>query len=37
MAELAARFADALAVEAPLTAEERRARAGLLSRQITLR
>jgi hypothetical protein len=37
VAELAARFADALAVEGPLTPEERRARAGLLSRQITLR
>jgi hypothetical protein len=37
VAELAARFADAFAVEGPLTPEERRARAGLLSRQITLR
>ena len=30
-------IADALAVDGPLTPEERRARAGLLSRQITLR
>ena len=38
--ELAAwgtRYAGALAVGAPLTAEERRARSGLLSRQVTLR
>ena len=31
------RYAAALAADAPLTAEERRARAGLLSRQVTLR
>jgi hypothetical protein len=31
------RYAAALASDAPLTAEERRARAGLLSRQVTLR
>jgi Family of unknown function (DUF5926) len=31
------RYAAALAVDAPLTAEERRARSGLLSRQVTLR
>ena len=31
------RLADALAVDAPLTSEERRARAGLQNRQITLR
>ncbi len=31
------RYAAALAVDAPLTAAERRARAGLLSRQVTLR
>lgn len=31
------RYAAALAVDEPLTAEERRARAGLLSRQVTLR
>jgi hypothetical protein len=37
VAALATRFAEALAVEAPLTPEERRARSGLLSRQITLR
>jgi hypothetical protein len=37
VAELAARFADAFAVEGPLSPEERRARAGLLSRQVTLR
>ena len=38
--ELAAwgeRYAAALAVEAPLTADERRARSGLLGRQVTLR
>ncbi|MEO7070733.1 MAG: DUF5926 family protein [Nostocoides sp.] len=38
--ELAAwgtRYAAALASDAPLTAEERRARSGLLSRQVTLR
>jgi hypothetical protein len=32
-----ARLEEALSVSAPLTADERRARAGLLSRQITLR
>jgi len=31
------RYAEALAADAPLTAEERRARSGLLSRQVTLR
>ena len=31
------RFADALAVKTPLTDEERRARAGLTNRQVTLR
>ena len=31
------RYATALASDAPLTAEERRARSGLLSRQVTLR
>ena len=31
------RYAAALAADAPLTAEERRARSGLLSRQVTLR
>jgi hypothetical protein len=36
-AEFASRLADALASSAPLTADERRARAGLLSRQVTLR
>jgi hypothetical protein len=36
-AELHARLADALAVTDPLTSDERRARAGLLSRQVTLR
>jgi hypothetical protein len=36
-AELHARLADALAVTEPLTTDERRARAGLLSRQVTLR
>jgi hypothetical protein len=38
--ELAAwgeRYAAALGTEAALTAEERRARSGLLSRQVTLR
>ena len=38
--ELAAwgeRYREALAADAPLTADERRARAGLLSRQVTLR
>jgi hypothetical protein len=37
VAELATRFGEALAVEEPLTPQERRARAGLLSRQVTLR
>ncbi|MEU2348390.1 DUF5926 family protein [Modestobacter sp. NPDC049651] len=36
-AELDARLTAALAVDTPLDADERRARAGLLSRQITLR
>jgi hypothetical protein len=31
------RYAAALASDAPLTADERRARSGLLSRQVTLR
>ena len=35
--EFAGRLEEALASTAPLTADERRARAGLLSRQITLR
>jgi hypothetical protein len=35
--EFEQRLADALASSSPLTADERRARAGLLSRQITLR
>ena len=35
--ELAARLDDALAVSAPLDANERRARAGIVSRQVTLR
>jgi hypothetical protein len=35
--EFEQRLAEALASSAPLTADERRARAGLLSRQITLR
>jgi hypothetical protein len=35
--EFERRLAEALASSAPLTADERRARAGLLSRQITLR
>jgi len=37
MAELAKRFEAALAEQTPLTADERRARAGVLSRQVTLR
>lgn len=37
LAALAVRFDAALAVDAPLTPEERRARAGLLGRQLTLR
>ena len=36
-AAFAKRLADALAVSAPLTADERRARDGLLNRQLTLR
>ncbi|MCW2600101.1 MAG: topoisomerase [Frankiales bacterium] len=36
-AELRTRLSEALAVSAPLTADERRARSGLLSRQLTLR
>lgn len=35
-AQFAERLGEALAVEAPLTAEERRARSGLANRQITL-
>lgn len=37
MGELAQRFERALAVDTPLTPEERRARNGVVSRQITLR
>lgn len=37
LAALAERYAAALAATDPLTAQERRARAGLLSRQLTLR
>lgn len=37
VAELAERLAPALATSDPLTAEERRARAGLVSRQVNLR
>lgn len=37
MAEMAKRLEEALVVDAPLTADERRARAGVLSRQVTLR
>ena len=36
-AAFAARLEEALAVEAPLSGEERRARAGVVSRQLTLR
>ena len=36
-AELQTRLEAALGEDAPLTADERRARAGLLSRQVTLR
>ena len=36
-AGLQARLEPALAATAPLTSDERRARAGLLSRQVTLR
>ena len=35
--ELGERLAGALAIDAPLTAQERRARAGLVARQLTLR
>lgn len=35
-AEFAERLAGALASDAPLTAEERRARGGLTNRQVTL-
>ncbi len=37
LADLAARYADALGASDPLTSDERRARAGLVSRQLTLR
>ena len=37
LAELQARYEKALASDAPLTTEERRARDGLVSRQVTLR
>jgi Family of unknown function (DUF5926) len=37
LGELAARLGEALAQDGPLTSEERRARSGLLSRQVTLR
>jgi hypothetical protein len=37
LGEFMTRYAAALAADSPLTAEERRARAGLLSRQVTLR
>ena len=37
VAELSARLDAAFAVDAPLTADERRARAGLVARQLTLR
>jgi Family of unknown function (DUF5926) len=37
VADLAKRLADALAVDAPLSSAERRARQGLLGRQVTLR
>ncbi len=37
VAELSARLEAAFAVETPLTSEERRARAGLVARQLTLR
>ncbi len=37
LAELAARLDEALAVTAPLDANQRRARAGLVARQLTLR
>ena len=37
LAALAERLRDAMGVDAPLDAEQRRARAGLVSRQVTLR
>lgn len=37
LAGVAKRYADALTVDAPLTAEERRSRQGLVGRQLTLR
>lgn len=37
VAELAPRLAEAIASDEPLTADERRARAGLVARQVTLR
>ena len=37
VAELDARLTEALAVTEPLDANERRARAGIVSRQVTLR
>ena len=37
MQDLSQRFESALAVDAPLDANERRARAGIVSRQVTLR
>ncbi|SDU78670.1 DUF5926 family protein [Arcanobacterium phocae] len=37
MSAFVERFEEALAVSEPLTAEERRARAGIISRQVTLR
>ena len=37
LAEFAKRYTEALAVEQPLTAAERRSRQGLLGRQLTLR
>jgi hypothetical protein len=37
MAGMAKRYAEALAVREPLTASERRARQGLIGRQVTLR
>jgi hypothetical protein len=37
LADVAKRYASALAVDDPLTGEHRRARQGLLGRQVTLR
>lgn len=37
LADLAARYAEAITASEPLTADERRARAGLVGRQLTLR